>query len=79
MPRPSQTLPSHSTERTLIPILLTTGVLFAAIGGAQWLCDPDEAYSAASMRWSAIALPIMGLVLLGMAGMVMMKVRRAMK
>jgi hypothetical protein len=31
------------------------------------------------MRWSAIALPIMGLVLLGMAGMVMMKVRRAMK
>jgi hypothetical protein len=77
MPRPSQTLPSYSTERTLIPILLTVGFLFCLLGAAQWLCDPDAPYSAVSIRWSAITLPIMGLLLLTLAGLLMRKVWRA--
>ena len=77
MSRPSQPLPPHSTERTLIPILLTVGFLFCLLGAAQWLCDPDLPYSAASMRWSAITLPIMGLLLLALAGLLMKKVRTA--
>jgi ribose/xylose/arabinose/galactoside ABC-type transport system permease subunit len=76
MPRPSQPLPPHPAARTLIPILLTLGLLFSALGTAQWLCDADEPYSAASMRWSAITLPIMGLLLLAIAGLLMGAVAR---
>jgi len=63
-------------QRTLIPILLTLGVIFCLLGGAQWTAGADEAYSAASMRWSAITLPIMGLLMLGLAATNMISVRR---
>src|SRR5439155_17400385 len=50
-------LQSLSMRRTMIPILLTLGVVLPAIGIAQWLADPEYPFSAHAMLWSAIALP----------------------
>jgi ribose/xylose/arabinose/galactoside ABC-type transport system permease subunit len=63
-------------QRTLIPIALTLGLLLFALGAAQWLAGDDQPYSAAAMRWSAIALPIMGLLLLVLAATLMISVKR---
>jgi hypothetical protein len=54
-------------RRTLIPILLTLGVLFCGIGAAQWMTDPDYPFSASNLRWCAIALPVVGIILLALA------------
>jgi hypothetical protein len=64
------------TRRTMIPILLTLGVLFCAIGAAQWLADADYPYAARNMIVSAVALPVLGAVLLAIAGVNMAYVRR---
>ena len=65
-------------QRTLIPILLTTGVLFCGIGAGQWMSDADYPFSARNIMWSAVALPVAGGVLLLLAGVNMAYVRRKM-
>jgi hypothetical protein len=63
-------------RRTLIPILLTLGLLLFGLGAMQWFTDPDQPFSAVNMRWSAIAMPPLGLALLATAAWNMAYVRR---
>ncbi|HUB23996.1 MAG TPA: hypothetical protein VL992_01105 [Tepidisphaeraceae bacterium] len=66
-------------RRTLIPILLTLGVLFCGLGGAQWMIDPEYPFSASNLLWSAILLPGLGGILLALAIVNMIEVKRRMK
>jgi hypothetical protein len=63
-------------RRTMIPILLTLGVLFSGLGGAQWVIDPEYPFSASNLIWSALLLPALGAVLLALAILNMLHVKR---
>jgi hypothetical protein len=52
------------------------GFLFCLIGAAQWTADADYPFSAANMLWSAIALPAIGAILLVLAIINMVYVKR---
>jgi len=56
-------------RRTLIPILLTLGVLFVGLGAAQWVIDADYPFSAQNLMWVAVLLPSVGIMLLTLAVM----------
>jgi hypothetical protein len=62
------------TKRTLIPILLTTGVLFPAVGSLKWTLGPDSPFAAWSVV-TAAALITTGAVLLALAVFNMLQVR----
>lgn len=66
-------------RRTLIPILLTLGVLFCLIGIGQWMTDADYPFAAQNMMWSAIALPAVGVCLLVIAAFNMNYVRNKLR
>jgi hypothetical protein len=62
-------------RRTLIPVLLTLGVLFTCLGTAPWLIDPEFPFSATNLVWAAVLLPIVGIVLLILAAVNMAYVK----
>jgi hypothetical protein len=66
-------------RRTMIPILLTLGVLLCGLGSAQWLADADQPYSATNLRWSAVTMPPLGVVLLMLAAWNMAFVHRRLR
>jgi hypothetical protein len=61
-------------RRTLIPILLTTGVMTIVTGAMRWLVD-EAAPLARIPPWTAIAAVVMGVVLIALAVMNMLQVR----
>jgi len=63
-------------RRTFIPVLLTLGVASCALGSTQWLIDSEYPLSAHEMMWTAVTLPILGVVLLALAIVNMLYVRR---
>jgi len=67
----------HS-RRTLIPILLTCGVLMPAVGALKWLRGPDSPFAAWPI-WAPLVLGGCGVVLLLLAMANMMQVRQLMK
>jgi hypothetical protein len=74
----NQVMQSLSARRTMIPILLTLGVALPLLGAAQWMIDPEYPFSARQMLWAAIGLPVIGLVMLGIAALNMANVKREM-
>jgi hypothetical protein len=66
-------------QQTLIPIMLTLGLLSCGIGAAQWLVDPEFPYSAQNLIGCAIALPAAGVLLLGAAVLTMRQVARKLR
>ena len=67
----------HS-RRTLIPILLTCGVLMPAVGALKWLRGPESPFAAWPI-WAPLVLAGCGLVLLLLAVVNMMQVRQMMR
>jgi len=65
-------------RRTLIPILLTCGVLMPAVGALKWVRGPESPFSAWPV-WAPIALGACGVVLLLLAVANMMQVRQMMR
>jgi hypothetical protein len=65
-------------RRTLIPILLTCGVLMPIVGALKWLRGPESPFSAWPV-WAPFLLVACGLVLLLLAFANMMQVRRMMQ
>ena len=65
-------------RRTLIPILLTCGVLMPAVGALKWVRGPESPFSAWPV-WAPIALGACGIVLLLLAVANMMQVRQMMR
>ena len=87
-PDPSVFAPKHSTRdllaerrihhrRTLIPILLTCGVLMPAVGSLKWARGPDSPFSSWPI-WAPVVLSLCGVVMLALAVVNMMQVRRLM-
>ena len=66
------------TRRTLIPILLTCGVLMPVVGALKWLRGPESPFAAWPV-WAPIALAACGVVLLLLAFGNMMQVRQLMR
>src|SRR5580698_2985355 len=66
-------------QRTVIPVMLVLGAILAALGAAQWTAPADQAYSSENLRWSAIALPVLGLQLLVLAALNMISVWRKLR
>jgi hypothetical protein len=64
-------------RRTLIPILLTCGVLMPAVGALKWLRGPESPFAAWPM-WVPLLLLGCGVVLLLLAAANMMQVRQMM-
>lgn len=62
------------TRRTMIPILLTCGVLMPAVGSLKWLMDDGSPF-AAWPAWPPVVLAACGLVLLALAVANMVQVR----
>jgi hypothetical protein len=65
-------------RRTLIPILLTCGVLMPAVGALKWLRGPESPFAAWPV-WAPIALAACGVVMLLLAVVNMMQVRQMMR
>ena len=65
-------------RRTLIPILLTCGVLMPIVGALKWLMPDDSPFAAWSI-WAPVALTVCGLVLLALAAANMLQVRQMMR
>ena len=65
---------SINTKRTLIPILLTLGVLLPALGSLKWLMPPDSPFTALPLT-GVIASIALGAVLLLLAIANMVHVR----
>lgn len=63
-----------SLRRTMIPILLTTGVMLFVMAAARWMV-PEDAALAQMPAWSAGVLIVLGVVMLGLAAINMMAVR----
>jgi hypothetical protein len=63
-------------RQTLIPILLTTGVLFSGLGVAWFLISPDSVFKSPPMGvWLPITLVSMGLGLLAFGVMNVLHVK----
>jgi hypothetical protein len=88
-PDPSVFAPKHSTRdlllerrihtrRTLIPILLTVGVLMPLVGGLKWLRGSDSPFAAWPL-WAPVVLFLCGLLLLTLGYANMMQVRQMMR
>jgi hypothetical protein len=65
-------------RRTVIPILLTCGVLMPAVGALKWLRGPESPFSAWPV-WAPLVLAGCGVVLLLLAVANMMQVRQMMR
>jgi hypothetical protein len=65
-------------RRTLIPILLTCGVLLPAIGSLKWLRGPESPFAAWPM-WAPLLLAACGLLMLLLAFANMRQVRHMMR
>jgi hypothetical protein len=65
-------------RRTLIPILLTCGVLMPAVGALKWLRGAESPFSAWPV-WAPLALIGFGIVLLSLSIANMMQVRQLMQ
>jgi hypothetical protein len=61
-------------RRTMIPILLTTGVMLFVMAAARWIV-PDDAPLAQMPVWSVAVLIFLGVVMLGLAVLNMMAVQ----
>ena len=88
-PDPSVFAPRRSTRdliaerrihnrRTLIPILLTCGVLMPAVGSLKWLMGPESPFASWSI-WAPVALGACGAVLLTLAVANMLQVKHLME
>ena len=65
-------------QRTVIPILLTCGLLLPAVGSLKWLAGEDTVFA----QWSValpVALGVGGILLLCVAAIKMLHVRDALK
>src|SRR4051794_5253929 len=67
----------HS-RRTLIPILLTCGLLMPAVGALKWLRGPEAPFATWPI-WAPLVLVGCGIVLLLLAVANMMQVRQLMR
>jgi hypothetical protein len=63
-------------QRTLIPPMLTLGVLFPLLALGQWIDNPDDPFSAKSMPGIAAALAVVGLLSLALALANVLSVRK---
>lgn len=70
-----QLLRRLNLRRTLIPVLLTFGVLFPVFGILQFLIDPDSPLSAHHAMWMPLSLFTFGAVMLALAVMNILYVR----
>ena len=61
-------------KRTLIPILLTVGVLLPAIASLKWLAGSDSVFAELEL-WVPVVMAAAGVMLLGVAAMNIMQVR----
>ena len=88
-PDPSVFAPKRSTRdlvadrrihnrRTLIPILLTCGVLLPAVGSLKWVRGPDSPFASWPV-WAPVVLALCGLVLLTLAVGNMVQVKHMMQ
>jgi hypothetical protein len=66
------------TKRTLIPILLTCGLLLPAIGTLKWAGGEDSAFASWDI-WIPMLLAVAGLILLGLAVLNMLQVRHLLR
>lgn len=64
------------TQRTLIPVLLTCGLLLPAVGALRWLVDEDSPFSGISVGVS-ISLICVGVAMLAVAVLLMRNVYKA--
>jgi hypothetical protein len=69
-------IPRRLNSLYLRRVFMTLGTLFLIIGAGQWLANADFPFSARNMMWCAIALPALGLLLLGTAAMNILYVKR---
>jgi hypothetical protein len=65
-------------RRTLIPILLTCGVLMPAVGSLKWLRGPESAFATWPI-WAPLLLVACGVLLLLLAIANMVQVRHMMR
>jgi hypothetical protein len=65
-------------RRTLIPILLTCGLLMPAVGSLKWLRGPESPFATWSI-WAPLALVACGVLLLLLAIANMVQVRQMMR
>ena len=77
-PRSSRTPYTQTLEfkRTVIPVMLTSGTIMLITAAAIFLAGVDSIF-ASIPAWLAIALLLFGLILLSLAAMNMMQVRRS--
>jgi hypothetical protein len=61
-------------RRTVIPILLTCGVLLPVVGSLKWLAGDESPFGAWSV-WVPIVLGVLGLAILALAVLNMLQVR----
>ena len=66
------------TRRTLIPILLTCGVLMPAVASLKWLRGAESPFAAWPL-WPPVVLTGCGLILLALAVLNMLQVRHLMR
>src|SRR5207248_6987029 len=74
-PRQAVEPPSLRTRRTLIPILLTLGVMMIALAAARWLVDEDSIFADVPQA-AAYAMLALGVLVLCVAAVNMRLVRR---
>ena len=67
-----------NNRRTLIPILLTCGVLLPAVGSLKWLRGPESAFTAWPV-WAPLLLAALGALMLFLAIVSMIQVRQMMR
>jgi hypothetical protein len=65
-------------RRTLIPILLTCGVLMPAVGSLKWLRGADSPF-ATWPTWAPVVLALCGLILWALAAANMAQVRQMLR
>jgi hypothetical protein len=65
---------ANRIRRTLIPILLTCGVLLIATASLKWIAGPISVFAQLEL-WMAILMIALGAMLLAVAGLNMLQVR----
>lgn len=62
-------------RQTLIPVLLTLGLILPGVVALGFLSEPTSPYSVLKQRWFAIPFLGIGLVMLGLAIVTMLQVK----
>jgi hypothetical protein len=78
-PTSSPTSPTLFFRRTMIPILLTCGTIFAALAAIWLRLDPDSPPRAGTGAWLPLTFAAIALTLLAFAVLNMMQVRHLLR